>query len=201
MSIKFSCPFCFRRYKVKNSLAGKTKSCKQCGRDIEIPGGAAPREPRDLVLRDSVRLHLVQLRRSQQIIDPPELRIDEVADVEDALRCVLPDEILAVIASAALQEEGFDLANIIDYQQLGKEMRCPSNLLPIAQGEEGHLLLCINPLGARDRQVGITTYCDEDQSTAYASLPEWLQQITEQAQATTQPTSSDLAAFQAKLIP
>lgn len=179
MSIEFSCPYCFRRYKVKDELAGQRKNCKQCDREIEIPGGAAPREPRELTISESVRERLVQLRLLEQWAGEPVLNVDGVADVEDALKCTMPDEILAAFAAGVLDEEGFVLADVYDYQELAKAMRCPKDLLPVGRGPDGHILYCVGRQGARERKVGITTFCDEDGSAGYQSFPDWLDEVAE----------------------
>ena len=41
MSIKFECPDCFREYRVKDELAGRSVSCKDCGSKIAIPDSDA----------------------------------------------------------------------------------------------------------------------------------------------------------------
>jgi hypothetical protein len=174
MSITFSCPHCFRRYKVKDDLAGVRKDCKQCGRAMVIPGGPAPRQPRELVLRDAVRARLVALRLLSGATAEPTLEVDRVADVEEALRCVLPDEVLAMLASGVedLREGyGIDLALLGDYPS--RDPRLPRDLLPIGEGGEGHLLYCITRTASREEAAGLTIHDNEDQSTSYRSLPDW----------------------------
>ncbi len=39
MTIEFECPECSRKYRVKDELAGRKVSCKDCGSRISVPDG------------------------------------------------------------------------------------------------------------------------------------------------------------------
>lgn len=204
MSIQFSCPFCFRRYKVKDELAGASRKCKQCGRRLEIPGGPSPRHPRELQLLDPIRERLVLLRKLHGETCDPVLSADQVADIEEELHCVLPDAILALLAAGvnALHEE--DIAHICDYQELAAGWRCPADLFVIGE-EDGHVIYLIPRYSNRSATVGVTCYCDEDGSTAYLSLTQWLEaQIRNQfglnLEEVPPPTPEELAAFCPRLV-
>lgn len=199
MSIQFSCPFCFRRYKVKDELGGESRKCKQCGRRFDIPGGPSPRSPRELVLLDPIRQRLVQLRKSHGVTSEPVLSIDQIADIEEQLHCVLPDAILAVLAAGvnALHEE--DIAQICDYQELAAQWRCPAELFAVGEGA-GHLLFCIPRYSQRTATVGVTCYDNEDGSTSYFSLVEWLETrlgepMGDDLEPVPPPTADGLAEF------
>lgn len=210
MSIRFSCPNCFHKYKVKDSLAGQRRECKQCGEELIVPGGAAPREARTLVVRDEVRSRLVHLRVLWSDSREPVLDADRVADVEEAFGCTLPDEILALFACGT-SLDAFDLSRIGSLIETANAMRCPRDLLPVGDGDgDGHVLQCISRNGPRDGPVGLTTFCEEDGSTSYASLPEWLdEQIESRVDllgddegplADRAPTPDEVSAFRPRLV-
>jgi len=41
MTIEFECPDCSREYRVKDALAGRGVTCKDCGTQIDVPDPAA----------------------------------------------------------------------------------------------------------------------------------------------------------------
>ncbi len=110
-----------------------------------------PPEPGPLYLREAVRRPLLALIEG----NPPEVRLEvaQVEDVERALRCELPDEILGCFANGddTLPEWGFDLAAVVDHTALARELGCRTNLVAVGQNPNGHILYCIERRGDRRR--------------------------------------------------
>jgi hypothetical protein len=141
------------------------------------------------------------------------LAAQTVAEVEQAIKCILPDEVLAALANGddcLYDEAGLDLTKLGEYYQEARESRCPKDLVPIGRDADGHELFCITCSLTRTSTVGITTFCNEDGSDSYLSFPDWLDQIIERQQeslmdkdaslARIRPTEEDIHAFQPALI-
>jgi hypothetical protein len=215
MTIELTCNTCFRHYRLKDKFAGQQYKCKQCGAVLAVPGGVDPLvgKARKLEVREAVRQRLVQLRLFCKVSRPPELEAQAVAEVEKALKCILPDEVLAALANGddyLYDEAGLDVTKLCEYSQEARESRCPKDLVPIGRDADGHELFCISRRLTRTSTAGITTFCNDDGSNSYLSFPDWLDKIIERQQeslihrdaslAKVTPTEADLHTFQPALI-
>lgn len=180
MSIEFSCPHCFCHHKLKSASAGKKMTCTQCGKVIDVPGGQSPREPRPLLVSPPIRERLLTLQGMLTLPQRPEIAASRVADVEEALECVLPDEILAALAVGidSLLDEGFRLDRLVDYQKQAAEARFPHDLICLGI-DNGDAFYGIQRTLPRNRTPGITTYLADDSSTQFVSFSDWLDELIE----------------------
>ncbi len=121
-----------------------------------------PPKPGPLHLRESVRRPLLALAGGT----PQEARLEvgRVEDVERALRCELPDEILACFANGdgVLPEWGFTLAAVGDHTAQAREWGCPTNLVAVGEAPDGHCLYGIERRGDRRRAVGLVAFDPEE---------------------------------------
>lgn len=181
MAIEFTCPHCLCHYRLKDESAGKKKTCKHCGNVMDVPGGKSPRAPRALVVSPPIRDRLLTLQGCLTMPRKPELEANRVADVEDALGCVLPDEILAAIAvgiNGLLGGEAFRLEHLADCQKQAEEAKFPHDLICLGI-DNGKVFYGITRTGPRNKTPGITTYLVEDASTQYAPFSQWLDDLIE----------------------
>jgi hypothetical protein len=137
-----------------------------------------PPEPGPLHLRESVRRPLLALAGG----DPPEARLEvvRVEAVERALRCELPDEILACFANGdgTLPEWGFDLAAVADHTAAAIELGCPADLVAVGRDPDGRVLYCVERRGDRWRAVGLFEIDTEESGTVgWRDLGAWLAEL------------------------
>jgi hypothetical protein len=145
-----------------------------------------PPLPGPLRLRDSVRTALLVLRHLTQVtldsrapprrIPPAEVELSLVVDVEKALRCTFPDEILACLANGddELIEYGFVLGDVVDHTRLARSRRCPKDLVAVGCHPDQHAFYCVSRDRPRDRPVQFVDYDNFDGSTNWYDLGEWL---------------------------
>jgi len=177
----------------------------------------APPAPGPLQLRDSVRAALYSLRHLTQVtldtltpprtLSPAELDQSRVVDVENALRCSLPDEILACLANGddELHEFGFVLGQVADHTRLARKRGCPKDLVAVGCHPDFHAFYCISQDGPRDRGVQIADLDNFDGSLNWYDLSKWLSDQVEGRQmflaeqytalAGWKPSAAELAAF------
>jgi hypothetical protein len=136
-----------------------------------------PPEPGPLHLRESVRRPLLAL------LDGPageaRLEVALVEQVERALRCQLPDEVLACFANGdqTLPEWGFQLGSVVDLTVWARELGCPRDFIVIAQDPGELSLFCIERLGDRKRAVGLIEFETESSDTYSHDLGAWLAKL------------------------
>jgi hypothetical protein len=131
-------------------------------------------------MRESVRCPLLALAGDA----PPEARLEvaRVEDVERALRCELPDEILACFANgdSTLPDWGFNLAAVCNHTALARELGCRSNMVAVGQNPCGHILYCIERRGERRRAVGLLEFhVEENGELGWRDLGDWLAELAE----------------------
>ncbi len=136
-----------------------------------------PPEPGPLHLRESVRRPLLVLAGNDAA--DARLGVALVEDVERALRCELPDEVLACFANGdgTLPEWGFRLSEVADQTAWARELGCSSDLIAIGRHRDSHALYCIARRGDRRRSVGLTEFEVESQDTNWRNLGEWLTEL------------------------
>src|SRR5262245_43006802 len=90
-----------------------------------------PPEPGPLQLRESVRRPWLALAGGART--DARLGVARVEAVERALRCELPDEILACFANGdrTLQEWEFDLGAVADHTALARRLGCGAELVAV----------------------------------------------------------------------
>jgi hypothetical protein len=137
-----------------------------------------PPQPGPLHLRESVRRPLLALAGE----DAPAARLEvaRVEEVERALRCELPDEILACFANRddTLSEWGFDLAAVADHTALARELGCRADLVAVGQSSDGRLLYCVQRRGDRRRAVGLLEFdTEENGDVGWHDLGAWLAEL------------------------
>jgi hypothetical protein len=94
--------------------------------------------------------HFTQL--SLNPLNPPrtlpaaELDVSLVTSVEEALRCSLPDEILACLANGddELTEFGFVLGQVADHTRLARKRGCPQDLVAVGCHPDFHAFFCVS---------------------------------------------------------
>jgi hypothetical protein len=109
------------------------------------------------------------------------LEIALVEQVERALRCELPDEVLACFANGddTLPEWGFTLDLVADHTAWARQLGCRSDWIAVGQDPDGATLYCIERRGDRRRAVGlIKVETEASGETQRCDLGDWL---TEQA--------------------
>lgn len=131
-------------------------------------------EPGPLILRESVRRPLLALVGDGAA--NAWLNVALVEDVERALRCELPDEVLACFANGdgTLPEWGFRLGEVADHTAWAQELGCGSDLIAVGRHPDSHALYCIKRRGDRRRSVGLTEFELEAQATNWYDLGAWL---------------------------
>ena len=178
-----------------------------------------PLVPGPLRLRDSVRTALFSLRHFTQVtLDPPqslsapELDVSLVVAVEEALRCSLPDEVLACIANGddELHEDGFDLGQVVDNTRLAHKRGCPKDLIAVGRHPDSHAFFCVSRGGPRGRGVQIADRDNFDGSVNWYDLGAWLagkvegrqEFLAEQyaALAEWEPSAAELSGFKPLLV-
>jgi hypothetical protein len=181
----------------------------------------APR-PRPLRLRDSVRTALYSLRHITQVsldsLTPPrklraaELDVSLVVTVEEALRCTLPDEILACLANCddVLHEFGFVLGQVADHTRLARKRGCSKELVAVGCHPDSHAFFCVSRDGLRSRGVQIADLDNFDASLNWHDLGEWLAGKVEGRQAFLseqhmalagwEPSPTELSTFAPSLV-
>ncbi len=134
-----------------------------------------PPRPGPLHLREAVRRHLLALAGA----DAPDATLEAalVEDVERALKCELPDEILACFANGddTLHEHGFRLAEIADLTAWARRLLSRRDIIGVGHDPDSHVLYCIDRRGDRRRAVGLTeveTVPNGD--TQWIDLGDWL---------------------------
>jgi hypothetical protein len=137
-----------------------------------------PPRPGPLHLRESVRRPLLALLGA----DRPEARLEvaRVEAVERALRCELPNEILACFANGdpTLPEWGFDLGRVADHTTLARELGCRASLIAVGECPDGHILYCIERRGERQRPVGLVELdTEENGGVGWCDLGSWLAEL------------------------
>jgi hypothetical protein len=136
-----------------------------------------PPEPGPLHLRESVRRPLLALAGD----GAADARLDValVEDVERALRCELPDELLACFANGdgKLQEWGFRLGEVANHTAWARQLGCRPNLIAVGRDPDSHVLYCVGRRGDRLRAVGLTEFEVEGQDTQWRDLAEWLVEL------------------------
>ena len=149
-------------------------------REYEAP------EPGPLRLRDSVRSALYSLRHFTQVcldrLTPPrtlraaELDLSLVVSVEEALRCSLPDEILACLASGddVLHEYGFILGEVADHTRRARKRGCSKDLVAVGCHPDSHAFYCVSRAGQRGRGVQMADLDNFDGSLNWYDLGDWL---------------------------
>src|SRR4051812_8572110 len=102
-----------------------------------------PPEPGLLHLRESVRRALLAL--AGEGAPDARLEVGLVEDVERALRCELPDEVLACFANGddTLREWGFNLGEVADHTAWARELGCRSDLIAVGRHPDSQVLYCI----------------------------------------------------------
>jgi hypothetical protein len=133
-----------------------------------------PPEPGPLHLRESVRRPLLAL--AGEGAADARLDVALVEDVERALRCELPDEVLACFANGdgTLPEWGFRLGEVADHTARARELGCRSDLIAVGRHPDSHVLYCVGRRGDRRRAVGLTEFEVETQDTNWRDLGAWL---------------------------
>jgi hypothetical protein len=137
-----------------------------------------PPDPGPLRLRESVRRALLML--SEDLAGQPELAVSLIEEVERALRCQLPDEILACFANgdATLPEWGFNLGAVADNTARARELGCPRDLVVVGEHPNGHTLYCVERFGDRKRGVGLIEIDTEaNGDTGWRDLGDWLNEL------------------------
>src|SRR5262245_55586876 len=145
-----------------------------------------PPQPGPLRLRDSVRSWLLLLRHMTQVtldsrtpprkLPPAELDLSLVVDVEQALRCSLPDEALACLANGddELIEYGFVLGQVVDHTQMAWQRRCPKDLVAFGCHPDLHAFYCVSRERQRHRPVQMADFDNFDGSVNWYDLGDWL---------------------------
>lgn len=107
------------------------------------------------------------------------LEIARVEDVERAVRCQLPDEILACFANGdtKLPEWGFDLGAVVDHTAYARELGCRANLVAVGRHPDSHALYCVERRGDRRRAVGLVEFEIEGSDFLWRDLGEWLAEL------------------------
>src|SRR5262245_33356098 len=137
-----------------------------------------PPEPGPLQLRESVRRPLLALAGGA--LPDARLEVARVEAVERALRCELPDEILACFANGdgTLREWEFDLAAVADHTALARELGCPVGLVMVGQDPNGHILYGVERRGDRRRAVGLVEFdAEENGVVEWRDLGVWLAEL------------------------
>jgi hypothetical protein len=136
-----------------------------------------PPEAGLLHLRESVRRSLLAFVGN----GAADARLDValVEDVERALRCELPDEVLACFANGddTLPEWGFRLGEVVDHTAWARELGCRSDLIAIGRHPDSHALYCVDRRGDRRRSVGLIEFEVEAQDTNWYDLGAWLVEL------------------------
>ena len=145
-----------------------------------------PPRPGPLRVREPVRTALYTLRHFGQLsldrhrpghrLKPAELDVALVADVEQALRCTLPDEILACYANndGELSEYGFVLGEVVDNTEYARKRRCPNDLVAVGRHPDSHAFYCVSRDEPRHRGVQLADLDNFDGSLNWYDLGEWL---------------------------
>jgi hypothetical protein len=107
------------------------------------------------------------------------LDVTLVEDVERALRCELPDEVLACFANgdSTLPEWGFRLGDVVDHTAWARELGCRSDLIAVGRHPDSHALYCVGRRGDRKRPVGLTEFEVEAQDLHWHDLGAWLGEL------------------------
>lgn len=198
MGISFTCPRCFHHYRFKDSSAGKTISCRQCGNAVTVPiaVGQFLRQSRLLRVSDSVRLHLFHLRWLEKPCLAPELSCLAVRDVELELKCLFLEDILGAFANhdGYLAEYGFRIEQVVEQTREAHEQKCPRDLVAVGS-IDGHVYYCVPRQGLLNQAPSLTLYDNEDGSTQIQFFPDWLAEQVEGRQSFAgQPTLPDPSA-------
>ncbi len=181
-----------------------------------------PPLPGPLRLRDSVRAALFSLRHFTDVclsdmtpprhLRAPELDVQLVEDVERALKCRLPDEILACLANDdfELSEYGFVLGQVVDNAQMARAHRCPKDLVAVGQRPDSDTFYCVSRSRLRERSVQLADLDILDGSVDWYDLGTWLSNVVERrqeslaehysTQAGWKPSPAELANFKPCLI-
>lgn len=142
-------------------------------------GKYRPPEPGPLHLRESVRRPLLAILRGA---DAGEARLEValVEAVERALRCQLPDEVLACFANGddTLPEWGFALGAVADHTAEARELGCPREWVAVGRHPDCHALYCVERLGDRRRAVRLVEFETEGNGdTHWRDLGDWLAEL------------------------
>jgi hypothetical protein len=134
-----------------------------------------PPEPGPLQVRESVRRPLLALVGGNAA--EARLEVARVEEVERALRCEFPDEILACFANGdgTLPEWGFDLAAVADHTALARQSGCRADLVAVGQNPDGQVFYCLERRGDRRRAVGLVEFdTEENGGLGWRDLGAWL---------------------------
>jgi hypothetical protein len=165
---------------------------------------------------------LYSLRHFTQVsldaLNPPrtlpaaELDMSLLVSVEEALKCSLPDEILACLANGddELSEYGFAIGQVTDHTQLAGRRGCPKDLVAVGCHPDSHAFFCVSRNRPRNRPVQIADLDNFDGNMNWYDLGEWLAGKVEGRQeflseqypvlAGWVPAPSDLSAFAPSLV-
>ena len=147
-----------------------------------------------LEIRNSVKTALYALRcfaelslaemTPPQTLRPASLEISLVRDVESALDCTLPDEVLACLANndGFLDEYGFDLGMIVDNTELARSQGLDHDSIAVGAHPDGHAYYCVRRQGQRKRSVFLSEVSNFGGGSAGYDLAEWLAEHVERQQ-------------------
>jgi hypothetical protein len=150
-----------------------------------------PLQPGPLSLRDSVRKSLYSLRHfthvSFESLSPPRevapaiLNLALVEQVERALKCQLPFEILACLANHddELLDQGFSLGQVADHTRKARKRGCPKDLIAVGCQPDSHAYYCVSRDGPRNRAVQLADRDNFDGAVNWYDLGDWLSDLAE----------------------
>src|SRR5271170_3825329 len=104
------------------------------------------RKPRALVLTDRVKTVLVRLHLMENLPLAVDVETLVVAEVEAALECRFPDDVLALFGSNAdglREDHGIDLTQVVENTRHAHERGCPKNLVAIGRQPDGLAFYCV----------------------------------------------------------
>src|SRR5262245_41775271 len=147
-----------------------------------------PLQSGPLRLRESVRASLFALRYLTQVslkdlstprqMPAAELDLNLVEQVEQALNCRLPFEVIACLANGddQLREFGFVLGQVVDHTRLARKRGCSRDLIAVGCHPDFHAFYCVTREGSRDRAVQLGDLDNFDRSLNWYDLGDWLTQ-------------------------
>ena len=145
-------------------------------------------------------------------LSPAEVDLSLVIDVEQALRCNLPDEILACLANRddVLNEYGFVLGDIADHTRDARKRGCSKDQVAVGRHPDSHAFYCVSRDRPRHRPVQLADFGNFDGSEIWYDLGDWLAEKAEGRQqflaerypvlAGWKPSPAEVLAFTPKLI-
>lgn len=140
-------------------------------------------EARELSVPDTIADLLIKLRLLTDTTKAPLLDLSAVTSLENALKCVLPEVVLALFANGDDQLFdwcGIDLEEAYDHTLEAHCKGLSKDLIVIGRHPDDHCYYCVPRQSKRDAVPGITVYENFDQSTGWHSLDEWLTQLIEE---------------------